>query len=83
MEILQKYFPKENCCGKIYELIFYVPRFLDKHKTLGYLSQEEGESMHHLLIKQLRQYQSVRDEGEKLQLAITNEELLSTAERTL
>ena len=78
-----KYFPNENISRKIHELIFDVPRFLAKHKTLGYLSEEECESVHHSINKQLQQYQSVRDEGEKLQLVITNEELLSTADRRL
>ena len=40
-------------------LIFDVPRFLAKHKTLGYLSEEEGESVHYSINKQLQQYQSV------------------------
>ena len=78
-----KYFPNENIPLKIHELVFDVPRFLAKHKTLGYLSEEEGESVHHSINKQLQQYQSVRDEGEKLRLVITNEELLSTADRRL
>ena len=59
------------------------PVFWPKHKTLGYLSEEEGESKHHSIKKQLRQYQSVPDEGEKLRLVITSEELLSTADRRL
>ena len=67
----------------MHELIFDVLCFLAKHKTLGYLSEEEGKSVHHSINKRLQQYQSVRDEGEKLRLVITNEELLSTADRKL
>ena len=52
-----KDFPNENISPKIHGLTFDVPRFLAKHKTLGYLSEEEGESMHHSINKQLRQYQ--------------------------
>ena len=78
-----KYFTNENVSRKIHELIFDVPRFLAKHKTFGYLSEEEGKSVHHSINNQLRQYQSVRDEGEKLRLVIKNEELLSTADRSL
>ena len=37
-----KYFPNENIYQKIHELIFDVPCFLAKHKTMGYLSKEEG-----------------------------------------
>ena len=62
-----KYFPNENISRKTHELIFDVLRFLAKHKTLGYLSEEEGESKHSIN-KQLRQYQSVQDDGEKLRL---------------
>ena len=67
----------------MHELIFDVPRFLAKHKILGYLSEEEGESLHCLVNKQLQQYQNVRDQSEKLRLIVTNEELLSTADRSL
>ena len=80
---LTKYFLNENISRKILELIFDVLHFLAKHKILVYLIEEESESVHHSISKQLRQYQSVRDEGEKLQLDITNEELLSTADRSL
>ena len=76
-----KYFPNEDISRKIHELIFDVPRFLTKHKTLGHLSKEEGQTKDQSINKQLRQYQSVQDKGEKLWLAITNEELLSTADR--
>ena len=78
-----KYFQNENISQKTNELIFDVPHFLAKHKTLGYPSKEEGESVHHFINKKLRQYQSVRDEGEKLRFVITNKELLSTADGRL
>ena len=78
-----KYFPNENVSRKIHELIFDVPRFLAKHKTLRYLSEEEGESVHYSTNKKPRQYQSLRDEGEKLRLVLTNKELLSTSYRRL
>ena len=75
------YFLKQIVTRKIQELIFDVPYFLAKHKALGYLS-EEGENLHCSVNKQLQQYQNVRDQSEKLQL-VTNEELLSTADRSL
>ena len=76
-----KYFPNEDISRKMHELIFDVPRFLTKHKTLGHLSKEEGQTKDQSINKQLGQYQSVQDKGEKLWLAITNEELLSFADR--
>ena len=77
------YFPKETVTRKMHELIFDVPRFLAQHKILGYLSEEEGKSLQCSINKQLRQYQNVRDQSDKLQLIVTNEELLSTADRSL
>ena len=56
----------------MHELVFDVPRFLTKHKALGYLSEEEVESLHCLINKQLRQYQSIRNEGEKLVYVVKN-----------
>ena len=46
-----KYFPNENIPLKIHELVFDVPRFMAKHKTLGYLSEDECESKHHSINK--------------------------------
>ena len=78
-----RYYPKETVTRKIHKLIFDVPRFLAKHKTLGYQSEEEDENLHCSVNKQLRQYQNVRDQSDKLRLIVTNEELLSTADRSL
>ena len=77
------YFLKETVTRKIHKLIFDVPRFLAKHKTLGYLSDKESESLHCLVNKQLWHYQNIRDQSEKLQLVVTKEELLSTTDRSL
>ena len=46
-------FLNETVTRKMHELIFDVPCFLAKRKTLGYLSEEEGESLHCLINKQL------------------------------
>ena len=67
----------------MHELVFDVPRFLTKHKALGYLSEEEGESLHCLINKQLRQYQSIRNEGEKLVYVVKNQEFLNTEDISL
>ena len=39
-------FPNETVTRKMHELIFDVPRFLVKHRTLGYVSEECGNSLH-------------------------------------
>ena len=67
-------FPNETVTRKMHELIFDVPRFLAKHKTLRYLSEEEGESLHCSINKHLWQYQSIRNEGEKLVHVVKNQE---------
>ena len=76
-------FTNETVTRKMHGLIFDVPHFLAKHKTLGYLSEEEGESLHCSINKQLRQYQSIRNECEKLVHVVKNQELLNTADRSL
>ena len=67
-------FSKWNC-HKLHGVIFDVLHFLAKHKTLGYLSEEEGESLHCSINKQLQQYQSMRSEGAKLVHVVKNQEL--------
>ena len=70
-------FPNETITRKMHELIFDVPFSLAKHKTLEYLSEKEGESLHCSINKQLRQYR-VTNKGEKLVYVIKNQELLNT-----
>ena len=70
-------FPNETITRKMHELIFDVPFSLTKHKTLEYLSEKEGESLHCSINKQLRQYR-VTNKGEKLVYVIKNQELLNT-----
>ena len=77
------YFQNENISRKIHMLIFYVPRFLEKHHTLGLLSEEEGESLHKLVNQQLRQYHCVRDKGEQLSLIVNQIEILNQSDRSL
>ena len=67
----------------MHELISHVPRFLAKHRTFGYLNEEEGESLHSSINKELGQYESIRNEGEKLVHNVKNQELLNTADRNL
>ena len=56
-----------------------VPRFARKHKTIGLLSEQEGES-NHAAIKALS---SVRDQGESIRLAMETEELRSASDKKL
>ena len=38
-----KYFHSESITRKVHELIFDVPLFISKHKTIGRFAEEEGE----------------------------------------
>ena len=49
------HFPNETVTRVMHELIFDIPCFLAEHRTLGYLSEEEGESLHCSINKQLQQ----------------------------
>ena len=73
----------EAVTRKMNELILDVPHFSANYKTLGYLNEEEGESLHCSINKQLRQYQIIRNEGEKLVHVVKNQELLNTADKSL
>lgn len=61
-------FPNRNLTRKMHKLIFTVPRFVRKFKTLGKLSEEEGESLHAAVNQELRQLACVRDQSEKIRL---------------
>ena len=50
------------------EFIFFVPPFVAKHRSLGLFSEEEGESLHAIFNRDLRQLASVRDPAQKLTL---------------
>ena len=76
-------FPNETVTRKMHELIFDAPRCLGKHKTIRYLKEEEGESLHCSINKPLGQYQSIRKEGQKLVHVFKIQELLNTADRNL
>ena len=53
-EIFPIYFLERNITRKIHKLIFNVPRFVNKHKTIGMLSEQEGESKHAAINAELR-----------------------------
>ncbi|XP_065678572.1 uncharacterized protein LOC136093529 [Hydra vulgaris] len=76
-------FPKESITRKMHELIFNVPLFVKLHKTIGLLSEEEGECLHNSVNKELRQLHSVRNQEQKLHLVLKRFELLSKADRKL
>ena len=66
---------------KMHKLIFHVPSFVLKHKTVGLFSEEEGESVHKVVNQQSRQLCSVRKIGERNLLIHKNLELASCTSR--
>jgi len=68
------FFPKATISRKIHELIFDVPRFLAKHKTVGLFSEEEGESSHKSFNQELKPLSCVRDLLQRLELAFKRQE---------
>ena len=56
-------FPGKTIKPKMHFYSFDVPRFLKKHKTLGLLSEEEGESSHSAINMENRVLACVRDPG--------------------
>ena len=45
-EVFLVFFPDLNITRKMHELIFYVPKFASRFKTIGLMSEEVGESLH-------------------------------------
>ena len=56
-----KFFPYRNITRKIHKRIFDVQCFLAKHKALEIFGEDEGESFHNSINKQLLPYQGDKD----------------------
>ena len=76
-------FPDRNITLKIHELVFNVPQFARKWKTIGLLSEQEGESMHAVVKAELRSLACVRNKAEKLRLVLQRDEIRSGAKKNL
>ena len=75
-------FPDNNITRKIHELIFNVPTFISRFRTVGRLSEEEGESLHASVNCELQQLFTVRDPTQKLALLLKRQELRCKAPKT-
>ena len=82
-ELFPQLFPEANITRKIHELIFSVPRFAARFKTIGMLSEEEGESLHAAVNIELRQLVAVRNPAERMSLLVQRQELRSKASKSL
>ena len=55
------FFPEIPIIRNMHAFIFHVPRFVRLHKSIGLLSEEEGEGIHNAINKELRQLHSVEN----------------------
>ena len=65
-EIYPILFPHKKITPKMHFYSFDVPRFLKKHKTIGLLSEEEGESLHAAINQQNRVLACIRDPATRM-----------------
>lgn len=82
-ELFPCLFPDSNITRKIHECIFSIPRFAEQFKTLGLLTEEEGERLHAAVNMELRQLVCLRNPAEKMQLLMKRQELRSQAPKNL
>ena len=52
------------------QLIFNVPQFVKKHKTIGMLSEQEGESKHAGINAEFCSLACVRNHAEQMRLVV-------------
>lgn len=67
-------FPHKN-------ITFDVPRFVKKHKTLGLLSEEEGESLHAAFNMENRQLVCVREGGQRMFIGLKRHSIRSQCDK--
>ena len=81
-DIFPIFFPDRKITRKIHELIFNIPRFVKNWKTIGMLSEQEGESKHAAVNAELRSLACVRNHAEKIRLVIEKEELRAITDKS-
>jgi len=66
-------FPNETVPPKLHILIFHVPQFVTKHKSLGMFSEQGCESKHQQVKKIRKKYYCVPNPQEKLLSTLQNQ----------
>ena len=77
------YFPQRNITPKIHELVFNIPLFVQKHKTIGMLLEQEAESKHTSINAEVRPLANMRNASDKIRLVLEREELRSMMDKKL
>ena len=81
-----KYFSvnfKRNITPKMHEYIFTVPRFVKIHRTIGLLSEEEGESLHAALNMEFKNLVAVKESEVRLFLGLKRHALRNVSDKNL
>ena len=69
--------------GKIHELVFDIPCFVEEHGAVGLFSEEKGEHLYHEINLESAQLSFVRSDTERLQLVVEQHEQHSQADHSL
>ena len=77
------YFTQRNITPKIHELIFNIPLFVQKHKTIWMLSEQEEESKHASINAEITPLANVTNASDRIRLVLEREELRSTLDKKL
>ena len=64
-------------------VVILVPSFVRKYRTVGMLSEQEGESKHSAMNAELRPLANVRNASERIRLLLEREELRSSMDKNL
>ena len=78
-----QYFPQRNITPNIHELVFNIPLFVQKHKTIGMLSEQEGESKHASINAEIQPLANVRNASGRICSVLEREGLRSMMDKKL
>ena len=73
----------ENITRIIHLVICTVPWFVEEHKTLRLFSDKSSENLHAVVMMDMPQLVSVKNEAEKLRLAFVRQELGAATDRSM
>ena len=68
---------------KMHLYSYDVPNFIKRHKTLEFLSEEEGESLHNTFNMENRILASVQKPGERMHLGLKRHALRAQCDKSL
>jgi hypothetical protein len=75
-------FPERNITPKLHILVFHMPEFVARWKSLGLFSESGLESIHKGINTQMRTFCPIREKKKKVSLVFQNHSLKATADRS-